>query len=141
MRDIREIIIHCTATPRGRAVTVDELRRWHRAQGWSDVGYHYIIYLDGSVHAGRPLATPGAHCRGHNQHSIGVCYVGGLSSDGTTPLDTRTNEQRLSMTQLLRLLRHRFPNADIVGHCDINPAKACPCFNVRREFGGLIEST
>lgn len=135
MRTINLIIIHCTATPRGRAVSMDELRRWHRAQGWTDVGYHYLIGLDGTISEGRPLEQVGAHCRGYNAHSIGVCYVGGLSTDGRTPLDTRTSEQRSSMTVLLRRLKQMFPKARVCGHHDLNPAKACPCFNVGREFG------
>lgn len=135
MRTINLIIIHCTATPRGRAVSMDELRRWHRAQGWTDVGYHYLIGLDGTISEGRPLEQVGAHCRGYNAHSIGVCYVGGLSTDGRTPLDTRTSEQRSSMTVLLRRLKQMFPKARVCGHHDLNPAKACPCFDVGREFG------
>lgn len=135
MRTINLIIIHCTATPRGRAVSMDELRRWHRAQGWTDVGYHYLIGLDGTISEGRPLEQVGAHCRGYNAHSIGVCYVGGLSTDGRTPLDTRTSEQRSSMTVLLRRLKQMFPKARVCGHHDLNPAKVCPCFDVGREFG------
>ena len=82
MRKIDDIIIHCTATAEGRDVSVADIRRWHKARGFVDVGYHYVVYLDGSVHEGRPLAQVGAHCRGHNAHSVGVCYVGGLAADG-----------------------------------------------------------
>ena len=77
MRKIDEIIIHCSATAEGRNFTVEDVRRWHKARGFVDVGYHYLVYLDGSVHVGRPLAQVGAHCLGHNAHSIGVCYIGG----------------------------------------------------------------
>ena len=80
MRKIDDIIIHCTATAEGRDVSVADIRRWHKARGFVDVGYHYVVYLDGSVHEGRPLAQVGAHCRGHNAHSVGVCYVGGLAA-------------------------------------------------------------
>ena len=81
MRSITEIIVHCTATPEGKPFTVQQIREWHTApkpkgNGWRDIGYHYIVYLDGSVHNGRPVEQIGAHCSGHNAHSIGVCYVG-----------------------------------------------------------------
>ena len=78
MRKIDKIIIQCTATSEGRAVTVDEIRRWHKERGFSDIGYHYVIYLDGSVHEGRPIDKVGAHCKEHNSNSIGIAYVGGL---------------------------------------------------------------
>ena len=77
MRPITEIIIHCTATPEGREFSIDDIRRWHRARGFADVGYHFVIHLDGSVSTGRPLTQAGAHCAGHNNNSIGVAYVGG----------------------------------------------------------------
>ena len=130
MRTIKEIIIHCSATAEGRHVTVDDIRRWHRERGFADVGYHYIIYLDGSVHAGRPLAQVGAHCRGHNAQSIGVCYVGGLAADGKTPKDTRTTRQRRSLKALVEILKLNFPLATVHGHREF-AAKACPCFDAK----------
>lgn len=87
MREIDDIIIHCTATPAGRPHTVEDVRQWHRQRGWQDIGYHYLVYLDGSIHRGRPEEQEGAHCYGHNAHSIGVAYVGGLSQDGKDALD------------------------------------------------------
>lgn len=89
-RTIREIIIHCSATPEGRNYTVEDIRRWHRQQGWSDIGYHYVIYRDGTIHEGRNVDIAGAHCVNHNAHSIGICYIGGCASNGKTPKDTRT---------------------------------------------------
>ena len=77
-RKINYIIVHCTATPEGRWVTNEEITRWHRARGFRTIGYHYVVYLDGTVHAGRPENEVGAHCQGRNADSIGVCYVGGL---------------------------------------------------------------
>ena len=74
MRHINEIIIHCSATPEGRDYTVADIDRWHKARGWRGIGYHYVIYRDGSVHAGRPVEQIGAHCTGHNANSIGICY-------------------------------------------------------------------
>ena len=89
MRIITEIIIHCSATPEGKPFTVADIDRWHRQRGFRCIGYHFVIYLNGSVHAGRPITESGAHCQGHNAHSIGICYVGGLDSLGQ-PKDTRT---------------------------------------------------
>lgn len=143
MRKINEIIVHCTATPRGREVSVREIDRWHRKRGFDagavsasglrSIGYHYVIHLDGSVDAGRDEALRGAHCRGHNSHSIGICYVGGLSADGRCPLDTRTDAQRVAMTRLIHELTARYPSATVHGHNEF-AAKDCPCFNVRKEF-------
>lgn len=118
MRRIDEIIVHCTASPEGRHVTVKDVDNWHRTRGWSGIGYHYLIYLDGSVHKGRPIERQGAHCAtgGHNRHSIGVCYVGGCAKDGKTPKDTRTPEQKEALRQLLKDLLRQFPNATIHGH-------------------------
>lgn len=131
MRKIRKIIIHCSATPEGRHHTVEDLRRWHRnGNGWRDIGYHYVIYLDGSIHPGRPESRIGAHCEGHNTDSIGICYIGGVASDGRTPKDTRTPAQRHSMEQLVAQLKARYPEAVVKGHSYYNPSKACPSFDV-----------
>lgn len=130
MRKIDEIIIHCSATPRGRDVTVAEIARWHRQRGFRTVGYHFVIYLDGSVHRGRPIEQEGAHCTGHNANSIGVCYVGGVEADGVTAADTRTDAQRLALAALVGELRTRFPRATVHGHNEF-AQKACPCFNVK----------
>ena len=136
MRIIDEIIVHCTATPEGKDFTVADVRRWHKAQGWSDIGYHYLIYRDGSVHPGRGEAQMGAHCLGHNARSIGVCYVGGLAADGKTPKDTRTEAQKAALRALLKKLRGRYPGARIYGHRDF-AAKACPCFDAKTEYSGI----
>ena len=74
-RYINEIIVHCTATQEGREVTVSEIRQWHKARGFSDIGYHYVIHLDGTMELGRDVDISGAHCTNHNAHSIGVVYV------------------------------------------------------------------
>lgn len=132
MRTINEIIVHCTATRAGRAVTVDEIRTWHRASGFKDIGYHYVIYLDGSVHAGRPVAQAGAHCRHHNAHSLGVCYVGGLDVNGN-PCDTRTPAQKTALRSLIGELLSRYAGAAVHGHREY-AAKACPCFDVRTQL-------
>ena len=92
---------------------------------------------DGSVQTGRPLDMIGAHCANHNRHSIGICYVGGLATDGKTPKDTRTEAQKTALRQLLERLRKDYPKALIVGHRDLNPMKSCPCFDAVREYRDL----
>ena len=136
MRKITDIIVHCSATPEGKPFNVADIDRWHRQRGFAQIGYHYVIYLDGSVHTGRPIATIGAHCAGHNANSIGVCYIGGLSADGKRPKDTRTDAQKQSLIALLRQLRAQFPNAVIHGHRDY-AAKACPSFDATKEYAHL----
>lgn len=134
MRKIKEIIVHCTATPEGRAVSVADVDRWHRERGFASIGYHYLVYLDGTVHAGRPVERIGAHCKGHNSASVGVCYVGGLASDCATPKDTRTAAQKTALSRLITKLKSEYPGAKVYGHRDF-AAKACPCFNAREEYG------
>ncbi len=128
MRKISEIIIHCSATPAGRHVTVADITAWHRARGFNTIGYHYLVLLDGTVAAGRPESVIGAHCLGHNDRSIGVCYVGGLDAHGK-PADTRTPQQRKALRDLVAELRRRFPGATVHGHREF-AAKACPCFDI-----------
>lgn len=137
MRTIHEIIIHCSATPTGRDYTVDQIRQWHRKRGYKDIGYHFVIYRDGSIHTGRPLAQVGAHCLKHNAHSIGICYIGGLAINGKTPADTRTPEQKSALVQLLKDLHRRFPHATVHGHREF-ANKACPCFDVKTEYKNLF---
>lgn len=139
MRPIDSIIIHCSATPEGKHFTAADIRRWHKAQGWSDIGYHYVILLDGTVQKGRPISQPGAHCKGMNARSIGICYIGGLSADGKTPKDTRTTAQKAAMHALVERLAAQYGlTADqIHGHNEF-AAKACPSFNVRREAWLLL---
>lgn len=129
MRKIDKIIIHCSATPEGRDVTVADIDRWHRLRGFRCIGYHYVIYRDGTVAAGRPEEQTGAHCKGQNAHSIGVCYVGGVAADGLTPKDTRTAAQRASLDRLVAALRAKYPGATVHGHNEF-ANKACPSFVV-----------
>ena len=136
MRKITEIIVHCSATPEGKDFTVADITRWHRQRGFRTIGYHYVVYRDGSVHSGRPEGEIGAHCNGHNACSIGICYIGGLAADGKTAKDTRTPEQRKALLMLLRRLRAKYPNAKIHGHRDF-AAKACPSFDATKEYADL----
>lgn len=133
MRRITEIIIHCSATPEGKDFTVDDIRRWHLARKFADIGYHYVIYRDGSVHKGRAENIAGAHCLGHNAHSIGICYIGGVAKDGKTPKDTRTPQQTQALRQLVQQLQFVYPHATVHGHNEYSN-KACPSFNVQTEL-------
>lgn len=132
MRKIDDLIIHCSATKEGKNVTVKDIDRWHRKNGWDGIGYHYVIYLDGSVHEGRNIEKVGAHCKDHNLHSIGICYIGGLDENGN-PKDTRTPEQKKALLDLLKKLLRKYPCAGIHGHCDYS-SKACPCFDAKNEY-------
>lgn len=154
MRSITKIIIHCSATPEGRDYTVEDIKRWHRERGFRTIGYHYVIYRDGTIHPGRPLSEAGAHCAGQNATSIGICYIGGCASDGHTPKDTRTKEQKEALRSLVQLLKASFPHATVHGHCEFtctkfknkptdcsqschncpHAAKACPSFDVHTLF-------
>lgn len=135
MRKITEIIIHCSATPEGKDYTVADIDRWHKAKGFNKIGYHFVIYRDGSVHVGRSKNEIGAHCTGHNAHSIGICYIGGLSKEGK-PNDTRTPQQRESMLSLIVQLRNEFPGVNIHGHREF-ANKFCPCFDTAKEYADL----
>lgn len=133
---VKFIIVHCSATPRGHDVGLCDIRQWHLKYGWRDVGYHYVVRLDGTIEKGRPLDCIGAHCKRFNHCSIGVCYVGGVKDDGRTPADTRTEQQKRALRQLLTELLSMFPNAEIRGHCDFAP-KSCPSFNATAEYANL----
>ena len=132
MRSIDKIIVHCSATREGQHVTVQQIRQWHLQRNFADIGYHYVVYLDGTVHKGRPLEKAGAHCKGYNAHSIGICYVGGLDRQGK-PKDTRTAAQKAALLSLIRELRQRFPRATVHGHREF-ANKACPCFDAKKEY-------
>lgn len=133
MRRINQIIIHCSATREGKDYTVADITRWHKARGWRTIGYHFVIYRDGSVHKGRNLEEIGAHCVGHNAHSVGICYIGGLSADGKKSKDTRTQEQRTALRKLVEDLQQQFPGATLHGHREF-ANKSCPCFDVKRDL-------
>lgn len=135
-RNIKELIVHCSATPEGKDFTVNDIRKWHLARGFSDVGYHYVIYRDGSIHVGRNESVSGAHCTGHNTISIGICYIGGVAKDGKTPKDTRTDAQKKALIELLRELKGKYPKAKIYPHYKF-AAKACPSFNAEEEYKNI----
>lgn len=137
-RRIRKIIVHCTATPEGRDIDAATVRDWHvRGNGWADIGYHWLVKLDGTIEQGRPENRAGAHVTGHNSDSIGIVYVGGYAKDGRTPKDTRTPEQRVALKRLLAQKLADYPGAVIYGHNDFDKGRACPCFDARAEYKDL----
>jgi N-acetyl-anhydromuramyl-L-alanine amidase AmpD len=146
MRKINKIILHCSATKEGQNFTTTDIERWHKQRGFAKIGYHYVIYLDGSIHKGRDISEIGAHVQGQNSNSIGICYIGGLDANGK-PKDTRTNAQKSAIVQLVADLKRQFPDSEVLGHRDYSPdrngdgiieewewLKACPCFDVKKEF-------
>ena len=136
MRDLKRIIIHCTAAPEGKHFDVATIRRWHvKDRGWKDIGYHYVIYLDGSVHEGRPVEQVGAHTSGHNADSIGIVYVGGCDAKMKAK-DTLNEAQETAMVNLIKALREQHGELSLHGHNEY-AAKACPSFKVKDKFSWL----
>ena len=148
MRKIDLIVIHCSATREDKTLTPDDLDSQHRRRGFNGTGYHYYIRKDGTVHLTRPIERIGAHVKGFNACSIGICYEGGLDYRGH-PSDTRTPEQRAMLRLLVKQLMEKFPGSRVCGHRDLSPdrngngeiepeewIKACPCFEVKEEFSG-----
>jgi len=134
MRQINKIIIHCSATREGEDIPVETIKDWHvNGRGWSDIGYHFYIDLYGEIHKGRDIAKIGAHCKGQNRNSIGICYCGGVEADGKTPKDTRLDCQKEALTAVLRTLKAMYPEAQIHSHRDY-ANKACPSFDATEEY-------
>jgi len=140
MRNINLIVVHCSATTPLQDIGSEEIRDWHvNENGWSDIGYHYVIRRNGFIEDGRPIEKAGAHARGYNANSIGVCYVGGINTSGE-PEDNRTQLQTQSLVTLLKKLVRQFPKAKIVGHCNLpGVAKACPSFDAQDEYQFLTQ--
>lgn len=143
MRKIDSIIVHCSATKVGQDFTAANVDRWHRERGFNGIGYHYIIRLDGKIEKGRDVSLPGAHCKGWNERSIGICYIGGVDKNGH-PMDTRTNAQKRVLYQLIMDLQKEYGILQVLGHRDTSPdlngdgviepceyMKACPCFSMK----------
>ena len=153
MNKIDAIVIHCSATRAGQDVRAADIDKWHKERGFSEIGYHYVIDLDGTVEFGRLLPKDGANCNtaglsglSYNKHSIGICYIGGLDANGN-PADTRTDAQKLAMHELVLRLMEKYPIVEVIGHRDASPdkngdgvisrnewIKQCPCFDVKSEF-------
>lgn len=128
-----EIILHCAATPEGINFSVDSIHRAHLARAFAGIGYNYVIYRDGTIHEGRPVGAAGAHCSGHNSNSVGVCYIGGVASDGKTPKDTRTAAQREALFNLVHtlLVNYGLSLSAVHGHYEY-ANKACPSFKIEQ---------
>ena len=137
MRPIDKIIVHCTATPRNKDFSAEDIRDWHvKGNGWDDIGYHYVIRLNGSIEYGRMVDKYGAHSSGQNYDSIGICYIGGMEKDMKEWSDTRTEEQKESLLLLLKTLKKLHSNAIIYGHKDFS-TKACPSFDAKEEYKNI----
>lgn len=136
MRDIKRLIVHCSYTKPSMDIGVDEIRTWHVEENkWTDVGYHYVIRRDGTIESGRPLERPGAHVKGANHDSIGICWVGGMAQETAVAEDNRTADQSKALFDLLKDLQEKFPGAGVIGHRDVKGVnKECPCFDVREWY-------
>lgn len=133
MRVIRSAIIHCAYTKASMDIGAMEIRRWHiDDRGWSDIGYHYVIRRDGELENGRPVAHVGAHCKGHNRDSIGICLVGGMNDDGA-PEFNFTADQFATLRHLKHSLDQQYHGIEWHGHREYSD-KACPCFDVGQWF-------
>ena len=137
-REVTLLVVHCSATRCNVSFPVERLRECHLQRGFRDIGYHFYITRDGVLHHCRPVSEIGAHVRGFNRHSIGICYEGGLDENGR-PADTRTTAQRFALLDLLTILKHQYPEAQILGHYQLSATihKACPCYDPRKEYLGL----
>lgn len=137
MRPINEIIVHCSATEAGKDFRAADIDRWHKAQGWKCIGYHYVIDLDGTIEVGRPIDVDGAHTSGHNRNTVGICYIGGLRNGKAA--DTRTDAQITALRKLVQSLKYCFPSiVKVSGHRDY-AKKACPCFDAGGEYQKLVK--
>lgn len=137
-RFIDEIIMHCFATPEGKPYTLRDVRAWHKARGFTDVGYHFLILLDGTIETGRPLGQIGAHVADHNTGSIGISYCGGLTRDGSRAKDTRTDAQKQSELWLVTQLTTMFPKIKRISGHNQFAAKACPSYAVESDPVGNV---
>lgn len=138
MRNINEIIIHCSATPEGKHFTAKDIDQWHKQRGFSGIGYHFVVLLDGTIEKGRPIEKVGAHVAGRNTGTIGICYIGGLTKDGKTPKDTRTPQQKQSLINLCKSLISNYPPIKRISGHNEYAKKACPSFNVRKDPLGQL---
>ena len=143
MRNIDSIIVHCSATKAGQDFTAADIDCWHRERGFNGIGYHYVVRLDGKLEKGRDVSLAGAHCKGWNERSVGICYIGGLDANGR-PADTRTNAQKRVLYQIIMDLQWEYNILQVLGHRDTSPdlngdgviepyeyVKVCPCFDVK----------
>lgn len=134
-RAINKAIIHCADTPEGVYFDKKDIYKWHvKERNFSDIGYHFIVLLDGTIEVCRPLEKSGAHCKGQNSNSIGICYIGGRDkTKAKKAKDTRTVKQKISLKNLLATLKAFYPKLLIEGHNKYSD-KSCPSFDVKKEY-------
>jgi hypothetical protein len=141
------IVIHCSATALGRDLGAADIDEMHRAKGWREIGYAQVIKRDGQIEFGRHYDDQGAHVKGHNKHTVGVCLIGGLVANGDAGkefFDTFNRSQEASLIETIKFLKLAYPGAKILGHRDLSPdldgdgiieehewLKECPTFSVR----------
>ena len=132
-KSTKHIVIHCSATRPSQDVGVTEIRRWHKNQGWKDIGYHFVIKRDGTVQRGRAENLVGAHALPQiwNQTSVAICMVGGVKQDNFQIAENNfTKPQWASLKKLIGELSKKYPGTKVLGHRDIpRVAKACPSFD------------
>jgi N-acetyl-anhydromuramyl-L-alanine amidase AmpD len=132
IKEHRFMVVHCAATKADMDIGAKEIRQWHFQRGWMDIGYHYVIRRNGAIEEGRPVDRPGAHARGFNHLSLGICLVGGVAADGKTPENNFTPDQFHALLRLLQDLKQKHPDATVIGHRDLpNVKKGCPSFDVQ----------
>ena len=137
MRAIKKIIVHCSATPRNKDFSAEDIRDWHvKGNGWDDIGYHFVVRLDGKIEYGRMVDKYGAHVKGHKYDSLVICYIGGMDKEMKTWEDTRTDQQKESLILLLKTLKKFHPDAVVYGHRDFS-SKDCPSFDAKKEYKDL----
>lgn len=131
MRKIDLAVVHCSATPVTMDIGAEKIKEWHTSapRNWSDIGYHYVIRLDGALEYGRSLEISGAHAKGYNSNSVGICLIGGVDSD-MNPKNTMNPAQEQTLVALLVELDFKFPGLEIKGHNELS-SKACPSFDVQ----------
>lgn len=135
-RRIEKVILHCSATRKGLDIGVNTIRQWHLARGWKDVGYHWVIKIDGTLQAGRDESVAGSHTQNHNANSIGICYVGGMDPNGNKAMDTMTKAQEYTLMKLIGEIRERHGWVTVHGHNEF-ANKACPSFTVSAKYVGI----
>lgn len=124
------IVVHCSATKPSMDIGAKEIREWHKAKGWSDIGYHFVIRRNGEVENGRNVRDIGAHVEGHNWNTVGICMVGGVDYSNR-PKSNFTNAQWVSLKKTVRYLYQLFGQLPLRGHHDLFAGKDCPSFNVQ----------
>lgn len=134
------IVIHCSATKPSQDIGAEDIRKWHLAQGWDDIGYHYVIRRNGQRELGRPTFAVGAHVQGFNSNSLGICLVGGIDEQGN-PENNYTPEQMQALSIAVAGLVAAYPGAVVRGHRDFpDVKKACPCFDASGWWKGVVSA-